>query len=77
MATFSPLTAATVPAILLVAVPRAVAGGRDEDLAYNLGYRAGQITADVLTVAVVLAALVGGTALVRRALRRRRAGRAR
>ena len=57
---------------LLVAVPVALAGDRGEDVAYDLGHRAGQITADLLVAAVVLGALLGGASLVRRAVRRRR-----
>lgn len=75
MGPYDPLltTGLTLTALLLAA-PHAVAGGRAEDAAYDLGYRAGQITADVLTVAVVLGVVLGGAALVRRALRRRRPG---
>jgi hypothetical protein len=61
---------------LLLAAPYAVAEGRAEYVAYDLGYRAGQITADVLLAAVVLGVVLGGAALVRRALRRRAGGRA-
>ena len=61
---------------LLVAAPYAVGEGRAEDVAYDVGYRAGQITADVLLAAVVLGVVLGGAVLVRRALRRRAGGRA-
>ena len=60
--------------LLLVAVPVAVAEGRGEDVADDLGHRVGEATADLLVAAVVLGALLGGAALIRRALRRLRAG---
>jgi hypothetical protein len=60
--------------LLLVAAPVAVADGRGEDFAYDLGYRAGQITGDLLVAAVVLGVVLGGAALVRRVVRRRRPG---
>ena len=61
---------------LLVAVPVAVAEGRGEELAYDLGHRAGEITADLLIAAVILGAMLGGAALVRRVRLRRAGGRA-
>ena len=60
--------------LLLLAAPAAIAQGRGEDFAYDLGYRVGEITADLLIAAVILGATLGGAALVRRVRRRRAAG---
>jgi hypothetical protein len=74
MRSFGPLVGlGTALAVLAVAAPVAVARGRGQEVAYELGYRAGQITADLLLVGVVLGVVLGGAALIRRAVRRRRA----
>src|SRR6185503_121420 len=75
MAPYDPLFAAGLTlTLLLLAAPVAVARGGGEDFAYDLGHRVGQITADLLIAAVILGAMLGGAALVRRVRRRRAAG---
>ena len=76
MGTYNPLFGLGLAlAVLAVAAPVAMAEDRGQEFAEEAGYRAGQVTADLLLAAVVLGALLGGAALIRRAVRRRRAGR--
>ena len=75
MGPYDPLFAAGLTlTLMLLGAPAALAQGRGEDVAYDLGYRVGQITADLLIAAVILGAMLGGAALVRRVRRRRAAG---